>query len=177
MFAINTHGTFKVVQEALPLCASRTTAASSSRLPSLVPHTGFPGWAHYGASKAAQQGFMRSAALEVARDNITINGVLPGNILTEGLPGGQGQQYLDQMTRSVPMHCLGTPRDIGNAAVFLASREASYITGQTLIVDGGQILPNPRSYPSSPLAEGSELDHPAAQSQNDDAQHDGGHAK
>ncbi len=54
---------------------------------------------------------MRSAALEVARDNITINGVLPGKILTEGLEG-QGQQYLDQMTRSVPMHRLGTERVI-----------------------------------------------------------------
>ena len=140
MFAINTHGTFKVVQEALPYLKQRrygriviTTSITGS-------HTGFPGWAHYGASKAAQQGFMRSAALEVARDGITINGVLPGNILTEGL-AAQGQEYLDQMTRSVPLHRLGTPRDIGNAAVFLASEEAGYITGQTLVIDGGQLLP------------------------------------
>lgn len=140
MFAINTHGTFKVVQEALPYLKQRrygriviTTSITGS-------HTGFPGWAHYGASKAAQQGFMRSAALEVARDGITINGVLPGNILTEGLEA-QGQEYLDQMTRSVPLHRLGTPRDIGAAAAFLASEEAGYITGQTLIIDGGQLLP------------------------------------
>ena len=140
MFAINTHGTFKVVQEALPYLQERrygriviTTSITGS-------HTGFPGWAHYGASKAAQQGFMRSAALEVARDGITINGVLPGNILTEGLEA-QGQEYLDQMTRSVPLHRLGTPRDIGTAAAFLASEEAGYITGQTLIIDGGQLLP------------------------------------
>ena len=140
MFAINTHGTFTVVQEALPhMKAQRygriviTTSITGS-------HTGFPGWAHYGASKAAQQGFMRSAALEVARDGITINGVLPGNILTEGLEG-QGEEYLAEMTRAVPMHRLGDPRDIGNAAAFLASREAGYITGQTLIIDGGQVLP------------------------------------
>ncbi|MGV0369105.1 3-oxoacyl-ACP reductase FabG [Corynebacterium aurimucosum] len=140
MFAINTHGTFTVVQEALPYMKKAgygriviTTSITGS-------HTGYPGWAHYGASKAAQQGFMRSAALEVARDGITINGVLPGNILTEGLEG-QGQEYLDQMARSVPMHRLGSPRDIGNAAAFLASREAGYITGQTIIIDGGQILP------------------------------------
>ena len=140
MFAINTHGTFKVVQEALPYLQERrygriviTTSITGS-------HTGFPGWAHYGASKSAQQGFMRSAALEVARDGITINGVLPGNILTEGLKA-QGQEYLDQMTRSVPLHRLGTPRDIGNAAAFLASEEAGFITGQTLIIDGGQLLP------------------------------------
>lgn len=92
MFAINTHGTFTVVQEALPYMKKAgygriviTTSITGS-------HTGYPGWAHYGASKAAQQGFMRSAALEVARDGITINGVLPGNILTEGLEG-QGQEY------------------------------------------------------------------------------------
>ena len=140
MFAINTHGTFKVVQEALPYLQERrygriviTTSITGS-------HTGFPGWAHYGASKSAQQGFMRSAALEVARDGITINSVLPGNILTEGLKA-QGQEYLDQMTRSVPLHRLGTPRDIGNAAAFLASEEAGFITGQTLIIDGGQLLP------------------------------------
>ena len=83
---------------------------------------------------------MRSAALEVARDGITINSVLPGNILTDGLKA-QGQEYLDQMTRSVPLHRLGTPRDIGNAAAFLASEEAGFITGQTLIIDCGQLLP------------------------------------
>ncbi|MER0091355.1 3-oxoacyl-ACP reductase FabG [Corynebacterium sp. KPL2680] len=140
MFDINTHGTFKVVQEALPYMKERgygriviTTSITGS-------HTGFPGWAHYGASKAAQQGFIRSAALEIARDGITINGVLPGNILTEGLEA-QGQEYLDEMTRSIPLHRLGNPRDIGNAAAFLASTEAGYITGQTLIIDGGQLLP------------------------------------
>ena len=140
MFAINTHGTFKVVQEALPHLKKNkygriviTTSITGS-------HTGFPGWAHYGASKAAQQGFMRSAALEFARDGITINGVLPGNILTEGL-ADQGETYLDQMRRSIPMHALGTPEDIGSAAAFFASREAGYITGQTIIVDGGQLLP------------------------------------
>ena len=83
---------------------------------------------------------MRSAALEFARDGITINGVLPGNILTEGL-ADQGETYLDQMRRSIPMHALGTPEDIGSAAAFFASREAGYITGQTIIVDGGQLLP------------------------------------
>ena len=137
---LNTRGTFVVVQEVLPYLRSNkygriviTTSITGS-------HTGYPGWSHYGASKAAQQGFMRSAALEVARDGITINGVLPGNILTEGLKA-QGEEYLNQMARAVPALKLGSPRDIGNAAVFLASKEASYITGQTLIIDGGQILP------------------------------------
>ena len=104
------------------------------------PVTGYPGWAHYAASKAAQLGFMRTAALELARHGITINAVLPGNVLTEGL-NEMGPDYLEQMTRSVPLRRLGSVRDIGWAALFLASREAGFITGQTLVIDGGQTLP------------------------------------
>lgn len=102
--------------------------------------TGYPGWSHYGASKAGQLGFMRSAALEYARHGITINAVMPGNILTEGLQA-QGETYLNQMKASIPTYTLGEPEDIGYAAAFFASNEAKYITGQTIIVDGGQILP------------------------------------
>ena len=104
------------------------------------PTTGFPGWSHYGASKAAQLGFIRTAAIELAPKKITINAVLPGNVLTEGLEA-QGQQYLDDMAASIPLRKLGTTADIGHAALFFASDEAGYITGQTLVVDGGQILP------------------------------------
>ena len=82
------------------------------------PVTGFPGWAHYGVSKTGQLGFMRSAALEYARFGITINAVMPGNILTEGLQA-QGETYLAQMRAAIPTHTLGTPRDIGTAACFL----------------------------------------------------------
>jgi 3-oxoacyl-[acyl-carrier protein] reductase len=104
------------------------------------PHTGYPGWSHYGASKAAQLGFVRTAALELAPRAITINAVLPGNIATEGLDG-LGEDYLAAMAASVPQKRLGGVADIGNAALFFATEEASYITGQTLIVDGGQVLP------------------------------------
>ncbi|HUM07978.1 MAG TPA: 3-oxoacyl-ACP reductase FabG [Acidocella sp.] len=104
------------------------------------PITGYPGWAHYGASKAGQLGFMRTAAIELAPRNITVNAVLPGNILTEGLEGN-GPDYIAAMEASIPLKRLGTPEDIANAALFLASEEAAYITGQTITVDGGQILP------------------------------------
>lgn len=104
------------------------------------PLTGFPGWSHYGASKAAQLGFMRTAAIELARHRITINAVLPGNVITEGLEG-LGEDYLATMAASIPLKKLGTVEDIGYAALFLASREAGYITGQTLVVDGGQTQP------------------------------------
>jgi 3-oxoacyl-[acyl-carrier protein] reductase len=104
------------------------------------PITGYPGWTHYGASKAGQLGFIRTAAIELARHGITINAVMPGNIKTEGLDG-LGQDYLDRMTASIPLKRLGSVEDIGHAALFFASDEAAYVTGQTLVVDGGQVLP------------------------------------
>lgn len=104
------------------------------------PVTGFPGWAHYGASKSGQLGFLKTAAMELSRYNTTINAVMPGNIYTEGLQD-LGQDYLDTMAASIPLKRLGIVEDIGNAALFFASDEAGYITGQTLVVDGGQILP------------------------------------
>lgn len=104
------------------------------------PITGYPGWSHYGASKAGQLGFLRTAAMELARYNTTINAVLPGNIITEGLQN-LGQSYLDGMAKAIPLKRLGKVEDIGYAALFLASQEAAYITGQTIVVDGGQILP------------------------------------
>lgn len=104
------------------------------------PVTGYPGWTHYGASKAGQLGFLKTASMELARYNTTINAVMPGNIVTEGLEG-LGQAYLDTMAASVPLKRLGVIEDIGNAALFFASDEANYITGQQIIVDGGQTLP------------------------------------
>ncbi len=104
------------------------------------PVTGFPGWAHYGASKSGQLGFMRTACIELAKYGITVNAVLPGNIVTEGLEG-LGEEYLRTMAASIPLKKLGRVEDISNAALFLASKEAGYVTGQTIIVDGGQILP------------------------------------
>jgi 3-oxoacyl-[acyl-carrier protein] reductase len=104
------------------------------------PVTGFPGWTHYGASKSGQLGFMRTACMEFAKYGITVNAVLPGNTLTEGLIA-LGEDYLETMAASIPLKKLGTVEDIGYAALFLASKEAGYITGQTIIVDGGQIIP------------------------------------
>ena len=102
--------------------------------------TGFPGWSHYGASKSGQLGFLKTAAMELSRYNTTINAVMPGNIYTEGLQN-LGQEYLDTMAASIPLKRLGDVEDIGNAALFFASDEAAYITGQQIVVDGGQIIP------------------------------------
>ena len=137
---VNLKGTFFIVQAAL--AAMRKNSYGRIVITSSITGaiTGYPGWSHYGASKAAQLGFMRSAALEYARDGITVNAVMPGNTLTEGL-AAQGEAYLEEMKRSIPTHNLGKPEDIGHAVCFLASKEASFITGQAIIVDGGQVLP------------------------------------
>jgi 3-oxoacyl-[acyl-carrier protein] reductase len=140
VLGVNFKGTVYIIQAALSALAAsghgRIVVTSSIT----GPFTGYPGWSHYGASKAAQLGFIRTAAMELAPKNITINAVLPGNIMTEGLVE-MGQDYMDQMTASVPAGRLGTVADIGNAALFFATEEAGYVTGQSLVVDGGQILP------------------------------------
>jgi 3-oxoacyl-[acyl-carrier protein] reductase len=109
------------------------------------PVVGNPGLAHYSASKAGMEGFLRTAAIECAADGITINAVEPGNILTEGLAATLGEKHIKAMTAAVPMGRLGEPIDIAWAALFLASDEARYITGQRIVVDGGQTLPETRS--------------------------------
>ncbi len=122
---------------------NRTVAelkAAGGRIVLTSSITGVPGWTHYGASISGQLGFMRTAAIEPARHQITINAVMPGNIATEGLDG-LGAGYLDKMTASIPLKKLGSVEDIAYAALFFASEEAGYITGQTLVIDGGQVLP------------------------------------
>jgi 3-oxoacyl-[acyl-carrier protein] reductase len=140
VFAVNVKGTMLAVQACLPaLTASgRGRVVITSSITG--PITGYPGWSHYGASKAAQLGFMRTAALELAPRRITVNAVLPGNIATEGL-ADLGEDYLHSMRASIPLGRLGEVEDIGHAALFLACDEAAYITGQSLTVDGGQVLP------------------------------------
>jgi 3-oxoacyl-[acyl-carrier protein] reductase len=140
VMGINLRGTFLSVKACLPELTK--TGRGRIVLTSSItgPMTGYPGWSHYGASKAGQLGFMRTAAIEFAPLGITINAVLPGNIATEGLLS-LGADYAASMAAAIPMKRLGAVEDIANAALFFASDEAGYITGQTLVVDGGQLLP------------------------------------
>ena len=140
VLSVNFKGTVFMVQAAMD--ALTTSGHGRVVITSSItgPITGYPGWSHYGASKAAQLGFLRTAAMELAPKKITVNAVLPGNIMTEGLEE-MGQEYLNQMSSAVPAGRLGSVADIGNAALFFATDEAAYITGQALVVDGGQILP------------------------------------
>jgi 3-oxoacyl-[acyl-carrier protein] reductase len=140
VMATNLKGTFLPVKICMPFLKKSDQGRVVLTSSITGPVTGFPGWSHYGATKAGQLGFMRTACIELAKYGITINAVLPGNILTEGLIA-LGEDYQKSMAASVPLKKLGTVEDIGYAALFLASKEAAYITGQTIIVDGGQILP------------------------------------
>lgn len=140
VLGVNLKGTILSVQACLPLLKASGHGRVILTSSITGPVTGYPGWTHYGASKAGQLGFLRTAAIELALDGITVNAVLPGNIMTEGL-ATMGQEYIDGMTAAIPMRRLGSVDDIGNAALFLASDEAGYITGQTIVVDGGQVLP------------------------------------
>jgi 3-oxoacyl-[acyl-carrier protein] reductase len=134
----NVKGTMLSVQAAL----EALTASGRGRviLTSSItgPITGFPGWSHYGASKAAQLGFMRTASIELAPRGITVNAVLPGNVATEGL-ADLGPEYRASMEATIPLKKLGEVEDIGYAALFFATDEAAYITGQALVIDGGQV--------------------------------------
>jgi 3-oxoacyl-[acyl-carrier protein] reductase len=140
LMAINVRGALFAIQACVPPMAAQRygrIVLTSSITGSVV---GQPGYAHYGASKAAMLGLMRSSALEVASDGITINAVLPGNIRTPGF-ADLGREHERRMAAAIPMGEFGDPEDVGWAVRFLASKEAKYITGQTLIIDGGQVLP------------------------------------
>lgn len=136
----NLKGTFLSVQAAIPYLKKSDQGRIIITSSITGPVTGYPGWTHYGASKAGQLGFMRTACIELAKYGITVNAILPGNIITEGL-ADMGAVYQAAMAASVPLKRLGTVADIGHAALYFASKEAGYVTGQTIIVDGGQILP------------------------------------
>lgn len=138
--SVNLKGTFLAVKACLPELKKKKEGRILLTSSITGPITGYPGWAHYGATKAGMLGFMRTAAIEFARYNITINAVMPGNIMTEGLDD-IGEDYLRRMEQSIPLGKLGDPEDVAYAMLFLASHEAKYITGQTLVVDGGQTLP------------------------------------
>jgi 3-oxoacyl-[acyl-carrier protein] reductase len=137
---VNLKGTFLSIQACLTALKAKGKGRIIITSSITGPITGYPGWSHYGASKAGQLGFIRSAAIELAPHNITINAVLPGNILTEGVKA-LGPEYIAKMTSAIPAGRLGSVEDVAYAALFLASDEAAFVSGQTIVVDGGQVLP------------------------------------
>jgi 3-oxoacyl-[acyl-carrier protein] reductase len=140
VMAVNVRGAVHAIQACVP--AMRAQGYGRIVLISSItgPTVGAAKLAHYAASKAALLGLMRSAALEYVKDGITVNAVQPGNVRTEGIESF-GAEFITQMVKSIPLGRLAEPADIGWAVRFLASEEAGYITGQSLVIDGGQVLP------------------------------------
>ena len=103
---------------------------------SVVGQLGNPGQANYAASKAGLTGFTKALALEVASRGITANVVAPGMIETD-MTAELGDRVLEELAEQIPLGRLGTPADVAGAVWFLASDEASYITGQVVGVNGG----------------------------------------
>ena len=140
VMSINVKGALHAIQSCLPSMLGRGSGRIVLTSSVTGPITGYPGFAHYGASKAAMLGMMRSIAVELARRGVTVNAVLPGNVATEGLED-LGEEHKRKMLAAIPLGEFADPTDVGWAVRFLASQEARYITGQTLVVDGGQVLP------------------------------------
>lgn len=108
-------------------------------------HPSMVGLAHYDASKHGAWGFTKNAALEYAKDGITVNAIAPGGITTPGTaimtdPGADTSGMIDAFLSKIPMHRMGEPDEIGTVALFLASDMASYLTGSQIVVDGGALL-------------------------------------
>jgi 3-oxoacyl-[acyl-carrier protein] reductase len=99
------------------------------------------GGAHYSAAKAGVNAFLRGAAFELARDSITVNGVEAGFIAKPGRGTMSQPENRQRIEYFVPMGQMGEADDIAFAMLYLASSQAKYVTGQTIVVDGGSTLP------------------------------------
>ena len=141
VLAVNLKGTFLAARAALSPMKAKRSGRMIFTSSITGPHVTSPGHGHYSASKSGINGFIKAAALEFSSYGITVNGVEPGNILTEGMKIHRSPTFIKSMEESIPLGRLGTPRDVANAFLFLASEEASYITGTTIVIDGGQLLP------------------------------------
>ena len=146
VMAVNLRGTFNATRAALVPMKAQRSGRMLYTSSITGPHVTSPGHGHYSATKAGINGFIRAAALEFSGYGITVNGVEPGNILTEAIQEHRGAAYIKNMEDSIPLGRLGSPRDVANAFLFLASDDASYITGTTIVVDGGQLLPEGKDF-------------------------------
>lgn len=135
---INLKGTFLCSREAVKVM-SKQRYGRIINIASVIAFTGNPGQVNYGASKAGIVGLTKTIAKEYASRNITVNAVAPGFIMTamtETIP----ENIKQDMINAIPLGRFGVPEDVANAVIFLASTEASYITGQVIHINGGMYM-------------------------------------
>lgn len=133
----NVRGVFLTCQAAARGMVARGTRGKIITLSSGAALSGRVGAAHYCASKAGVLMFTKVLALELSRHHINVNSIAPGLIEVEGEVSPLTAEYVDTLTRQIPWGRIGTPQDIANAALFLASPLAEFITGEVLAVNGG----------------------------------------
>ncbi|MCK4702462.1 SDR family oxidoreductase [Candidatus Bathyarchaeota archaeon] len=149
MFEINLFGMFRCARAVLPGMMERRYGKIVNMSSVTGPMVGAPvgGQTAYGATKAAVIGFTKALALETAQYGINVNTILPGYIHSPSAHGLRGSEEADDAEEKmrefgykIPMGRQGTPEDVGNLVLFLASDESSYLTGSEIVIDGGNIL-------------------------------------
>jgi 3-oxoacyl-[acyl-carrier protein] reductase len=138
--SLNLKSCFWLTQAALPALKASGTGRIVLTSSITGPRVAMVGAAHYAAAKAGVNGFIKAAALELAPHGITVNGVEPG-LIAKDRGRLSEKSTRERIERYIPLGRSGKPEDIGYAMLYLASAEASWVTGQTLIVDGGMTLP------------------------------------
>lgn len=132
---------FWLTQAALPALRKRQGGRILVTSSVTGPRVAMVGAAHYAAAKAGVNGFIRAAALELAPDRITVNGVEPG-FIAKGRGRLSEPATRARIERYIPLGSMGRPEDVAGAVLYLASDAARWITGQTIVVDGGSTLPD-----------------------------------
>jgi NAD(P)-dependent dehydrogenase (short-subunit alcohol dehydrogenase family) len=141
VMAVNLRGPFLCTREAARIMRARGKGGAVVNLSSMAAfHPCFPGMAQYCASKGGLVMLTRSAALELAPDGIRVNAVCPGGVETEGTRENLAAGLRDVLTPRIPLGRVALPEDVAGAVVFLAGPAARYVTGATLVVDGGYLL-------------------------------------
>ncbi len=138
---VNLQACFWLTQAAIPHMQKRGGGRIIVTSSVTGPRVAFPGLSHYAASKAGVNGFVRSAALELAPDRITVNGIEPGFIAKPDRGTMSTAEARARIETYIPLGEMGKPDDIAWAMVYLASDEARYVTGQSIVIDGGAVLP------------------------------------